>query len=274
MCSTIKLNIATPNPDNESLLPLTGSLRFIVDRSRPDLLAALGELSSGASVNPSDEHMKASLQLVNYLDTSRCECLRLGGVDNSCVLFGFVDASYITTGKSISRLGGCLFLGLDSGAIHSFSKKETTVSHSSTESELKALDELVRVIIHTRNLLSFIGYPQEEPTVVHIDNNSAIELCKTLRTTSKTRHVNVVINFIREQINARVVRLLFVPTLDNVADIFTKPLARELYTKHQNTLMHGFGGVPRVKESTRAVSYEDVCSQIDARAAVLRGLQK
>jgi len=262
MSSTIKLNVATPNIDNESLLPLTGSLRFIVDRTRPDMLAALGELSSGASVSPSDEHMKASEQIVKYLDLSRAECLCLGGKDKSVTLFGFVDASYITTGKSISRLGGCLFLGLDSGAIHSFSKKETTVSHSSTEAELKALDEIVRVIIHVRNLLSFIGYKQSLPTVVHIDNKSAIELCKTLRTTSKTRHINIVINFIREQINLGVVRLLFVPTLDNVADILTKPLARELYTKHQATLMKGFGGVPRVTEAANQTTYEDVLLQL------------
>jgi hypothetical protein len=39
-----------PNPQLSSLLPVTGSLRYIADRTRPDVLVAVGEISSNATL--------------------------------------------------------------------------------------------------------------------------------------------------------------------------------------------------------------------------------
>jgi uncharacterized protein YueI len=51
-----------------------------------------------------------------------------------------------------------------------------------------------------------------------------------------------VINFIREQINARVINLKFIPGTLNPADVLTKPLSREAYHRHTTTLLEGFNG--------------------------------
>jgi hypothetical protein len=63
------------------------------------------------------------------------------------LLFGYSDAAYITDGNAKSRLGGCAFMGLDAGAVLSFSRNDSimsSLSHSSTEAEIKAVDELMR----------------------------------------------------------------------------------------------------------------------------------
>jgi hypothetical protein len=73
--------------------------------------------------------------------------LRLGGSD-PIEMFGFSDASHITSGKSKSRYGGALYLGLDSGAFLSMSKNATTISLSSCESEIKAMTLVACGIIH------------------------------------------------------------------------------------------------------------------------------
>jgi hypothetical protein len=130
----------------------------------------------------------------------------------------------------------------DSGAIYSVSKKDTTVSHSSTEAELKALDLCVKSVIYLRNLLHELKFTQYEPTVIYVDNKSTIELVSTLKSNHKTKHINMKINFIREQLNARTIKVKFVRTKNQVADILTKALARADFERLKNYLLYGFNG--------------------------------
>ena len=239
MPENVNLRDAIPNETNPSLLPVTGSLRFICDRTRPDLLVATGEISTGAI--PSDLHYKVAERTEYFLKQTIERCLQLGG-RGKMIHFAFCDAAYITTGKAKSRLGHCQFLGMDSGAIRSFSHNDKTVSHSSMEAEIKSLDLLIIAIILTRNILKFLGYELKVPTIIFMDNKSAIELCKTLKQNHKARNINMRIQFIRECINARIVELVFIRSENNVADILTKPLGRNLFDKHSYNLLNGFHG--------------------------------
>jgi hypothetical protein len=201
----------------------------------------VGEISSNGNPSPSDRHIETAQKTIRYLKSTADRVLRLGG-DDEIKLFAFSDASYITTGNCKSRLGGCLFLGLNSGAIYSFSKNDSVVAHSSTEAELRAIDIVTRTACHIRDILSFIGCTQNSPTIIFVDNRSAIDLCKTLKTTSNTRHINLIINYIRECINNRIISLQFIPTEDNVADILTKPLPDKIFSRHSEKLLQGFNG--------------------------------
>jgi hypothetical protein len=245
MNPSINLKGESPNPDNASLLSVTGALRFVTDRTRRDLSVSLGEISSNGAEHPSDNHVRVANQMLQYLSNSVDKQMCLGG-DTAIELFGFCDASYVTTGNCKSRLGGCLFLGLDAGAFHSFSKSDTTVSHSSTEAEIKALDELIRDILWIRDILEFVQCPMEGPTKIYMDNRSAILLCESLRTANKIRHLNVRINFIREMINLKAIELHFIPSELNIADVLTKPLSKVPFLRHSEILMNGFGNKPVV----------------------------
>jgi hypothetical protein len=105
MASNINLRIEPQNSDNESLLPVVGKLRYVADRSRPDILVAVGEVSSNGTPHPSDAHVRTAKRTISYLKTTAHESLWLGG-KGEVKLFGFSDASYVTTGKCKSRLGG------------------------------------------------------------------------------------------------------------------------------------------------------------------------
>ena len=63
---------------------------------------------------------------MNYLSTTSDLSLKLGG-ERDLTLFAYVDASYITDGNAKSRLGGCIFMGYDSGSVASFSRNDTIV---------------------------------------------------------------------------------------------------------------------------------------------------
>ena len=133
-----------------SLLPTTGKLIYIADRTRPDILVATGEISTGGATDPSDDHLKTAIMTMGYLNSTSELCLKLGG-EGDTLIFAYIDASYITVGNAKSRLGGCVFMGLDSGAVCSFSRNDTiifTLSHSSTEAEIRAIDLLIRELLH------------------------------------------------------------------------------------------------------------------------------
>lgn len=145
MLNTTNLRTAEPNNNNDSLLSDTGTFRFICDRARPDILVAVGESFTGGDKNPSDLHVKTSERIKQYLHNTKDMYIRLGSPGKLC-LFGYSDASYIIDGNAKRRLGGCVFLNHDSGAIHSYSVNNTIASHSAMESEIKAIDKLVCIM--------------------------------------------------------------------------------------------------------------------------------
>jgi hypothetical protein len=232
-----------------------GKIRYLVDNSRPDLLTSVGILSEGGMViNPDSKRDKLRFDLCRdfykYLkkeseneSNENLTCLRLGNKDPNLELFGYSDASYITYGDCKSRLGGAFFITKDSGAICSYSKKDISVSHSSTEAEIKAIDLCIRTIIYLRDLLRELGYPQHDPTKLYVDNKSAMQICESLKGHNRIKHLNVRINYIRQMVNARVVELLFVPSAENVADILTKPLARPAFERCSYRLLKGFDNI-------------------------------
>lgn len=265
MSNTYNLRKEQPNSSNSSLLPITGKLRYLADRTRWDILTAVGEMSSGGADSPSDNHVKTAYRTIDYLRNTKEETLNLGGPD--CNLFAFSDASYITEGDSKSRLGGCLFLGSHSGAFYSFSKLAGLVSQSSTHAEILALFEVVRLVEHTRQVLEFLGNKQSEPTKIYVDNTSAIDLCEALKITHKTSSVNVRVNTVKENIQRGVIALHFIPTHLNVADILTKPLAHELFIAHRKKLLRGFYGRSVYDTEHTAVLVLDVDSLATMLAA-------
>jgi hypothetical protein len=241
MCPTTNLRVQASNPANESLLHITGQLRYLCDKTRPDLLVATGEVSKGGADAPSDLHLRTAMKTLRYAKVTAGRPLVLGG-SQTPVLFGFCDASYHADGNSKSRLGGCLFLGTDSGAFHSYSKSSTLVTQSSTHAELLALYELVNLIVHSRQILDFIALPQLSPTRIFCDSQPSIQLCSLLKMTHKTSSINMRVNFIRQCLNTNLISLHFIPTDMNVADALTKPLAVTPFNSHTTKIMEGFGG--------------------------------
>ena len=59
------------------------------------------------------------------------------------------------------------------------SKKQDRVSKSSTESEYRAMSFACSEIIWLQGLLGELGFPQVEPTPLHADNTSAIQIVLT-----------------------------------------------------------------------------------------------
>jgi hypothetical protein len=240
MSDTYNLRTELANIDNASILEHAGKFRYLADRCRPDLLVAVSECSS-YSGNPSDKHIRTIKRMYNYLNNTISDRIIYKCNSNQKLnIFGFSDASYITEGNSKSRLGGCLFMNEYSGAVYTFSKNASTISHSSTEAEIKAIDKLCQFISHFLDIMKFLKIVYDKPIIVFVDNKSAITLCETLKASNNIKIINVRINYIRELINSRVIELLFIPTELNVADMLTKPLSTTVFNIHKQSLLNGF----------------------------------
>jgi hypothetical protein len=217
----------------------TGKLRYLADRTRPELLFHVGKLAR-AGDKPSANHISGLKHINRYLKGTTQSKLTLGGDDREIRLFGMSDASYMTRYDSLSQLAYCFFLNRTSGTICARSKKDTTVSHSSAEAEIKAIDLAVLKALWIRGLLSELGYPQTEPTVIYTDSISAKTLAETLHTSSSSAHLVVRINFIHQEIAAGTIVLKYIDTNNMVADVLTKALPATPFQKHRDKLLSGF----------------------------------
>ena len=77
---------------------------------------------------------------------------------------------------------------------------------------------------------------QVEPTEIRVDNKSAIALAKNPVFHDRSKHIDTRYHYIRECITKQDVKLEYVKSQDQIADIFTKPLKKEDFIRLRNTL--------------------------------------
>jgi hypothetical protein len=69
------------------------------------------------------------------------------------------------------------------------------------------------------------------------DNNGALEMANTPKMRPRTKHMNIKYHHFREAVCLKKVTIKSIGTLDQIADIFTKPLGLELFVKFRKLIM-------------------------------------
>ena len=72
--------------------------------------------------------------------------------------------------------------------------------------------------------------------LIYCDNKSAIAMIGNPVQHSLTKHISIRYHFIREQVLEGTIELYFVPTDQQLADIFTKPLPEATFNRLVNEL--------------------------------------
>ena len=80
-----------------------------------------------------------------------------------------------------------------------------------------------------RQTLEDMQVKYDDPTPILYDNTSAINISKNLVMHSKTKNIPIKFHFLREQVTKNNIKLEYVETKEQIADIFTKPLPRETF---------------------------------------------
>ncbi|KAL6313610.1 hypothetical protein AAG906_006979 [Vitis piasezkii] len=104
------------------------------------------------------------------------------------------------------------------------SKKQTFVARSSTEAEYRALADTTSELLWLRWLLKDLGVSTSSATPLYCDNQSAIHIAHNDVFHERTKHIEIDCHFIRYHLVHGALKLFFVSSKDQLADIFTKSL--------------------------------------------------
>ena len=82
-----------------------------------------------------------------------------------------------------------------------------------------------------QQILSYFGFEQQKPTNLWCEIQSAIKLSKYPFQHQRRKHIEIHMHFIKKLIHDQVIEVIFFPTKDQVADIFTKSLTKVKFSK-------------------------------------------
>jgi hypothetical protein len=126
---------------------------------------------------------------------------------------------------------------LGSGPVTWACKKQQAIALSSAEAEYRAaVVNAIQEALWLRQILSEFGFQQQHLTSLWCDNQSAIKLAKDPVQHQCNKHIELHMHFIRNLIHDQVIEVLFFPTEDQVADIFTKSLTEAKFSKLRSML--------------------------------------
>ncbi len=179
--------------------------------------------------------------LVKYLQSTVNLPLTLGAT-SGIVLHWYMDTAFEVHPNMRGHSGGALTLGL--GFPISSSGKQTLNTCSLTESKLVGVDDLMSLIIWSRNFLKAQGYAVVD-NILHQDNRSAILLEKIGRMSSgkRTKHIAIRYFFVTDRIRAGEISPKWCPMGEMIAGFLTKPLQGAKFWKFRDLLM---GEVPTI----------------------------
>lgn len=209
-----------------------GSLIYLSKGTRPDISYAVNKLASYAD-SVKSSHWSGVKRIFRYLKSSSDLGLYYKANDNSIISFSDSDfAGDIDTKKSTS---GILLL-VNGAPVGWRSSKQTTVATSTTNAEFISASLATSEIICARQFLSELCKVNIEPTVLYIDNQSAIKLIVNNQVHTKIKHIDVKYMFVREAIENKEVRVSYIETSKQVADILTKPLGTRQFEILRETI--------------------------------------
>eukprot|EP00253_Pinus_taeda_P025547 PITA_25547 len=172
-----------------------GSLLYLAG-TRQDIMHAVG-IVGRFQANPKETHLQAVKRIFKYLQGTQNYVLWYPR-DTDLTLHAYTDAYWggsVDDRKSTS--GGEFFMG--SRLVSWFRKKQD------------------------------FQITCTPPISILCDNTSAISISKNPFMHSKTKHIPIKYHFLREQVLEQKVKLEYVPSKEQVADILTKPLPRESF---------------------------------------------
>lgn len=202
---------------------LLGCLLYLTLMSRPDITFAVSLFSRFQS-NPDDTHWTGLKRILRYLKGTRNLCLVYRRMDTEAPLAGYADADFANDEEDRRSVSGNAFTVY--GNLVSWStKRQQLVSLSSTEAELVSLCAASKEGIWLSKMLCEVGI-LATPFTMFEDNIPCIKIAEEPRDHQRTKHIDVKYMFIREQIQNKKIILKYVPSENQVADVFTKPLVR------------------------------------------------
>eukprot|EP00253_Pinus_taeda_P020694 PITA_20694 len=204
---------------------MIGSLLYMT-ATRPDIIHAVG-IVGRFQANPKEAHLQAVKRIFKYLQGTQNYGLWYPR-DADLTLHAYTDADWVgSVDERKGTSGGAFFMG--SRLVSWFSKKHSSIALSTSEAEYVAAASCCTQLLWMMQTLQDFQITCTPPISIFYDNTSAINISKNPVMHSKTKHIPIKYHFLREQVFEKKVKLEYVSSKEQVADILTKPLPRETF---------------------------------------------
>ena len=202
---------------------LIGLLLYIAQGTHPNISFAVQMLCQ-FSLNPLHQHLTAAKRVLCYLKCTIDVGIVYQTDRTPLRLIAFSNSDWGTDTLDRKSISGYVFQ-LTGGPITWSSKKQATVALSSMEAEYVAMSHCVRAALWLRNLFDLLGILGKDPVSIHADNMSAISHVKNHMATTRSRHIDIRLHFIRDAIDAQLITIHYCESKENATDILTKVLS-------------------------------------------------
>ena len=213
------------------------SILWPVIVSQPDAAFAVSTLSQFIQ-NPGPTHWEALKHVIVFLGSTKDSWLTFSG-RSKLAAEGFCNVDWGGQKHRHSISGYSFHMG--AGAISWSSKKQHIVALSSTKAEYIMQMHMAKEALWLHSFLRELCSTPDDPLILNCDNQGAITLAKDNKFHARTKHIDMCYHFIHEAVEDGKVVVQYIPTRDNVSNIFTKPLAKAKFRElaellHQQTL--------------------------------------
>ena len=150
--------------------------------------------------------------------------------------FATVDASFADLPNYFSSYGWPIHV---CGAAWSWRVSKTSIqTHSACESEYYAIDDLAREVQFVRKIFADLRVEFPKPLPVLEDNMGAIALTSgPTPHHQRTKHIGYRFHYVRSLVKQCILRFQHQDTAEQPADIFTKFLTEDMFSKHAAVLL-------------------------------------
>ncbi|GJZ14333.1 ribonuclease H-like domain-containing protein [Tanacetum coccineum] len=166
--------------------------------------------------------IKIALKVLRYLKGSPSKGIHISKNKNTS-LEVFVDAEWakcVVTRKSVTVF--CIFFN---GSLVSWkSKKQKTLSKSSTEAEYRVIASATSETIWILKILKYLNWGHFIPAKEFCDSQAVIKIAANPVFHERTKHLEIDLHFVRDKINFGVIETKKVSSADQTANVLTKRL--------------------------------------------------
>ena len=227
-------NLDNPAPSGTPYRELVGSLLYLF-ATRPDICATVIKLSMHLEKPTIRDWMQAK-RVLRYLAGTIDKGIEYPRNISNLRIWAHTDSDWAGC-KSTRRSTSGYVIFFDKGPICWKSKMQAIVALSSCEAEYIALVECIKEILWLLQHFRFLGIKIESPVVIGIDNQAAIALAKNPVLHEKSKHIDTRHHFIRQAVQDGLIRLQYINTVENIADILTKSTSTATFQTHTNQLL-------------------------------------
>ena len=220
-----------------------GTLLYASISTRPDVCHTVNRLAQHMQ-SPTVAHAKMADRVFRYLAGTKSLGLLFGRKvrqeekKSEFTISAYADADWGSDRTDRKSITGWIAM-INGDPVSWASKKQSVVSQSSCEAELYAEAAAMNELKWLRGLMNEIGliHDDEESPVLYGDNQSTQEVTKNGVKSERTKHIDIKYHFVTDEVVSGRIRLQWISTTEQLADILTKALGHQQHRKLVNQLM-------------------------------------